>query len=95
MPRVTAVSSQYMFFPVLKLNERTQATTQDMTKCIMKLREEAERLEVTVLAMPCVDDVREDVPWSHVYYDLDLVLRGSDRLVHFYDHYYLSCPRYG
>ncbi len=94
MPRVTAVSSQYMFFPVLKVSERAHATTQDMTRCHMKLREEAERLGVTVLAVPCNDDVREDVPWSHVYYDLDLVLRGIDLLVHVYDHYYLSCPRY-
>ncbi len=38
MPRVTAVSSQYMFFPVLKVSEQAHAATQDMTRCIMKLR---------------------------------------------------------
>ena len=94
MPRVTSVTPNYIFYPIAKTSDHMRMMENDLANCIFELRKEAERLGVDRLAFPCVDEVRDELPWAQAYYYLDLTLRGSGIIAKVYDHYYLSYPRY-
>ena len=76
MPKVTSVTPNSIFFPIAKTTDHMRMIENDLANFIYKLRREAERLGVNRLEFPCVDEVRDELPWAQAYY-LDLILRGS------------------
>ena len=71
MPRLAPFEKYFVFFPVVKAKELDLMTREHLEESFKNLKEDLEQRNIDGVLMPCVDEIRDQLPWDVIYMIFD------------------------